>query len=38
MKRLRIGHRCHVTGLLHDIRGFPTLREDEVEPLVRRPG
>jgi len=36
MAALGDGYRCHVTGLLHDIRGFPTLREDEIEPLVRR--
>lgn len=30
------GYRYHVTGLLHDVRGFPTLREDEVEPLMNR--
>jgi 2-oxoglutarate ferredoxin oxidoreductase subunit alpha len=30
------GYRHHVTGLYHDQRGFPTLREDEVEPLINR--
>jgi len=30
------GYRYHVTGLMHDVRGFPTERHDEVEPLVRR--
>jgi 2-oxoglutarate ferredoxin oxidoreductase subunit alpha len=30
------GYRYHVTGLMHDVRGFPTLREDEVEPFMRR--
>ena len=30
------GYRHHVTGLFHDVRGFPTLREDEIEPLHRR--
>lgn len=30
------GYRYHVTGLLHDVRGFPTLREDEIEPFMRR--
>ena len=30
------GYRHHITGLLHDVRGFPTLREDEIEPLIRR--
>jgi 2-oxoglutarate ferredoxin oxidoreductase subunit alpha len=30
------GYRYHVTGLTHDIRGFPTLRPDEVGPLITR--
>jgi len=30
------GYRYHVTGLMHDVRGFPTLREDEIEPFTRR--
>jgi 2-oxoglutarate ferredoxin oxidoreductase subunit alpha len=30
------GYRYHVTGLSHDVRGFPTTRKDEVEPLMRR--
>ncbi len=30
------GYRYHVTGLLHDVKGFPTLREDEIEPFMRR--
>jgi 2-oxoglutarate ferredoxin oxidoreductase subunit alpha len=30
------GYRYHVTGLTHDIRGFPTLRPDEVGPLIVR--
>jgi 2-oxoglutarate ferredoxin oxidoreductase subunit alpha len=30
------GYRYHVTGLIHDIRGFPTARTDEVEPFMRR--
>ncbi len=30
------GYRYHVTGLHHDIRGYPTTRQDEVEPLMRR--
>jgi 2-oxoglutarate/2-oxoacid ferredoxin oxidoreductase subunit alpha len=30
------GYRYHVTGLTHDVRGFPTLREDEIEPFMRR--
>lgn len=30
------GYRYHVTGLMHDVRGFPTLREDEIEPFMRR--
>jgi 2-oxoglutarate ferredoxin oxidoreductase subunit alpha len=30
------GYRYHVTGLVHDERGFPTRRPDEVEPFYNR--
>jgi len=30
------GYRYHVTGLYHDVRGYPTSRKDEVEPLIHR--
>jgi 2-oxoglutarate ferredoxin oxidoreductase subunit alpha len=30
------GYRYHVTGLVHDERGFPTRRPDEVEPFYAR--
>ena len=30
------GYRYHVTGLTHDVRGFPTSRPDEIDPFVRR--
>ena len=30
------GYRYHVTGLTHDVRGFPTERPDEVDPFIRR--
>ena len=30
------GYRYHVTGLVHDERGFPTRRVDEVEPFYAR--
>jgi len=30
------GYRYHVTGLTHDIRGFPTLRQDEIDPFILR--
>lgn len=30
------GYRHHVTGLTHDVRGFPTQRSDEIDSLVRR--
>lgn len=30
------GYRYHVTGLTHDVRGFPTTRPDEVDPFIRR--
>jgi len=30
------GYRNHVTGLTHDIRGFPTSRPDEIGPFINR--
>lgn len=30
------GYRYHVTGLIHDVRGFPTNRADEIEPFMNR--
>ncbi len=30
------GYRYHVTGLVHDERGFPTRRQDEVAPFFAR--
>ena len=30
------GYRYHVTGLVHDVRGFPTQRPDEIEAFMRR--
>jgi 2-oxoglutarate ferredoxin oxidoreductase subunit alpha len=30
------GYRYHVTGLLHDPRGFPTSRLEEIQPWVAR--
>jgi 2-oxoglutarate ferredoxin oxidoreductase subunit alpha len=30
------GYRYHITGLLHDSRGFPTQRLDEIQPWVER--
>ncbi len=30
------GYRYHVTGLTHDIRGFPTSRPDEIGPFILR--
>lgn len=30
------GYRYHVTGLAHDVRGFPTSRPDEDGPLLMR--
>jgi 2-oxoglutarate ferredoxin oxidoreductase subunit alpha len=30
------GYRYHVTGLTHDIRGFPTSRQDEIGPFITR--
>ncbi|HYA43928.1 MAG TPA: 2-oxoacid:acceptor oxidoreductase subunit alpha [Syntrophobacteraceae bacterium] len=30
------GYRYHVTGLIHDVRGFPTERRDEIAAFVNR--
>ncbi len=30
------GYRYHVTGLVHDVRGYPTERPDEIEPFLNR--
>jgi 2-oxoglutarate ferredoxin oxidoreductase subunit alpha len=30
------GYRYHVTGLVHDVRGFPTQRPDEIAPFLNR--
>jgi 2-oxoglutarate ferredoxin oxidoreductase subunit alpha len=30
------GYRYHITGLLHDARGFPTTRVDEIQPWIDR--
>jgi len=30
------GYRYHVTGLAHDLHGYPTTRSDEVGPLMTR--
>ncbi len=30
------GYRYHVTGLTHDVRGFPTERPDEIVPFMNR--
>lgn len=30
------GYRYHVTGLIHDVRGFPTERPDEIVPFMDR--
>lgn len=30
------GYRYHVTGLTHDVRGFPTMRPDEIGPFISR--
>ena len=30
------GYRFHVTGLIHDVRGFPTQRPDEIVPFMNR--
>lgn len=30
------GYRYHVTGLVHDVRGFPTQRSDEISSFLNR--
>ncbi len=30
------GYRFHITGLFHDIHGFPTMRLDEINPAIER--
>ncbi|MGC8874089.1 MAG: 2-oxoacid:acceptor oxidoreductase subunit alpha [Chloroflexia bacterium] len=30
------GYRFHITGLFHDINGFPTTRLDEINPAIER--
>jgi 2-oxoglutarate/2-oxoacid ferredoxin oxidoreductase subunit alpha len=30
------GYRYHVTGLIHDVRGFPTQRQDEIITFMNR--
>ncbi|MGQ9600294.1 MAG: 2-oxoacid:acceptor oxidoreductase subunit alpha [Anaerolineae bacterium] len=30
------GYRYHITGMLHDPRGFPTERLDEIQPWIER--
>jgi 2-oxoglutarate ferredoxin oxidoreductase subunit alpha len=30
------GYRYHVTGLIHDVHGFPTERPDEIVPFIQR--
>jgi len=30
------GYRYHVTGLIHDVRGFPIERADEIDPFMKR--
>jgi 2-oxoglutarate ferredoxin oxidoreductase subunit alpha len=30
------GYRYHVTGLIHDVRGFPTERQDEISAFTSR--
>jgi 2-oxoglutarate ferredoxin oxidoreductase subunit alpha len=30
------GYRYHVTGLVHDVHGFPTERPDEIAPFLNR--
>ncbi|GLI32857.1 2-oxoglutarate ferredoxin oxidoreductase subunit alpha [Desulforhabdus amnigena] len=36
MSSFGAGYRYHVTGLIHDMRGFPTQRPDEIVPFMER--
>jgi len=36
MPALGDGYRYHVTGLVHDERGYPTTRAEEIEPFMNR--
>jgi len=36
MPALGDGYRFHVTGLTHDVNGYPTSRPEEVEKLIKR--
>lgn len=36
MPSLGAGYRFHVTGLAHDVNGYPTSRPEEVQSLVQR--
>ncbi len=36
MAEMGSGYRHHVTGLIHDVRGFPTERPEEVDAFIRR--
>ena len=36
MAALGEGYRYHVTGLVHDVRGFPTQRPDEIKAFMSR--
>jgi 2-oxoglutarate ferredoxin oxidoreductase subunit alpha len=30
------GYRYHITGLFHDVLGYPTTRLDEIDPWIER--
>ena len=36
MANFGAGYRYHVTGLLHDLAGYPTQRLDEIDPWIER--
>jgi 2-oxoglutarate ferredoxin oxidoreductase subunit alpha len=36
MSNFGAGYRYHVTGLLHDVAGYPTQRIDEIDPWIER--
>src|SRR4030043_135271 len=36
MENFGSGYRYHITGLFHDVKGYPTQRLDEIDPWMER--
>ena len=36
MENFGSGYRYHITGLFHDVKGYPTQRLDEIDPWIER--